>query len=49
FHSASRNYSDTPKWSVVFTFRPSDNPPIPGTRSASLPELQIPVPVPLVE
>jgi len=41
FHAADRNRSTEPKFSVVFTFRPDDNPPIPGTRSASLPELII--------
>ncbi|MFQ5732366.1 MAG: phytanoyl-CoA dioxygenase family protein [Planctomycetaceae bacterium] len=39
FHAATRNFTATPKFSVVFTFRPADNRPIPGTRSASLPEL----------
>jgi phytanoyl-CoA hydroxylase len=42
-HAADRNRSDTTKVSVVFTFRPGDNPPTAGTRSASLPELLIPV------
>lgn len=42
FHSATRNHSEAPKFSVVFTFRPGDNPPAPGTRSASLPELLVP-------
>jgi phytanoyl-CoA hydroxylase len=42
FHTADRNRSQDPKFSVVFTFRPGDNPPIPGTRSASLPELIVP-------
>jgi len=41
-HAADRNRSDQPKFSVVFTFRPADNPPIPGTRSASLPEFIVP-------
>lgn len=41
-HAASRNFSDQTKFSAVFTFRPGDNLPIPGTRSASLPELQLP-------
>ena len=39
FHSATRNYSDTPKLSAVFTFRAADNVPLPGTRSDELPEL----------
>ena len=41
FHSATRNHAGRQKYSVVFTFRPDDNPPIPGSRSASLPELII--------
>ena len=39
FHAATRNYSDQPKHSVVFTFRRLDNPPLPDTRSSELPEL----------
>jgi len=39
FHSATRNYSDQPKCSAVFTFRGLWNTPLPGTRSAALPEL----------
>lgn len=42
FHAASRNKTDQPKFSVVFTFRPADNPPNPGTRSASMPEMTLP-------
>lgn len=42
FHAATRNDTQQPKFSVVFTFRPQDNRPIPGTRSASLPELLLP-------
>jgi phytanoyl-CoA hydroxylase len=38
-HAATRNFSDRPKFSVVFTFRPLDNPPRAGSRSASMPEL----------
>ncbi len=41
-HAASRNYTDEPKFSVVMTFRPADNPPQPGTRSAAMSELLIP-------
>jgi phytanoyl-CoA hydroxylase len=44
FHAASRNHSDVTKMSVVFTFRSADNPPLPQTRSASLPELLLPGP-----
>ncbi len=42
FHAAGRNHTDHTKYSVVFTFRPEDNPPKPGTRSASMPELLLP-------
>jgi len=44
FHAASRNHSDATKMSVVFTFRSADNPPLPNSRSASLPELLLPAP-----
>ena len=37
-HAATRNHTDATKYSVVFTFRSIDNPPLPGTRSSSLPE-----------
>jgi phytanoyl-CoA hydroxylase len=42
FHAATRNHTDQPKFSVVFTFRPEDNRPRPGTRSSSLPEILLP-------
>ena len=35
-HSAGTNQTDTTKYSVVFTYRSADNPPLPGSRSASL-------------
>lgn len=38
-HAASRNTTQETKYSVVFTFRAADNPPLPNTRSSSLPEL----------
>ncbi len=41
FHAASRNFTLNPKFSLVFTVRPADNPPLPGSRSASMPELLI--------
>jgi phytanoyl-CoA hydroxylase len=41
FHAAGRNQTSETKFSVVFTFRPLDNPPIAGTRSAA-PELLLP-------
>lgn len=39
FHAASRNLTRETKYSVVFTFRGADNPPLAGSRSAALPEL----------
>lgn len=38
-HSASRNHTDQTKYSVVFTFRSADNPPIAGSRSSASPEI----------
>jgi phytanoyl-CoA hydroxylase len=42
FHAADQNNSETPKFSAVLTYRPADNPPLPNSRSSSLPELVIP-------
>ncbi|TDK62799.1 phytanoyl-CoA dioxygenase family protein [Sapientia aquatica] len=41
FHAAGRNQTDQTKFSMVFTYRASDNPPLPGSRSASLPEIEL--------
>jgi phytanoyl-CoA hydroxylase len=41
-HAADRNRTDQTKYAAVFTFRPLDNPPVPGGRSASKPELLLP-------
>ncbi|MBD3672132.1 MAG: phytanoyl-CoA dioxygenase family protein [Planctomycetaceae bacterium] len=41
FHAATRNYTDQPKYSAVFTFRGGDNAPIEGSRSASMPEITL--------
>ncbi|MET3107241.1 phytanoyl-CoA hydroxylase [Oxalobacteraceae bacterium GrIS 2.11] len=41
FHAAGRNQTGDTKFSMVFTYRAADNPPIPDTRSTSLPELFI--------
>lgn len=38
-HGASRNLTGDTKFSVVFTFHGADNRPLPGSRSAALPEL----------
>jgi phytanoyl-CoA hydroxylase len=42
FHAAGRNRSANARKSVLFTYRTTDNFPIPGTRSAAHPELYIP-------
>jgi len=41
-HAASKNCTQAPKFAAVFTFRPADNPPIPGSRSAEAAELLLP-------
>ena len=41
-HAADRNRTNRPKYSVVFTFRPFENYPLPGTRSGEFPELLVP-------
>lgn len=38
-HAATRNNTSETKYSVVFTFRGLNNPPLPGSRSAKSPEL----------
>jgi len=40
-HAATRNYEQQTKLAAVFTFRRPDDTPIPGTRSASLPDVEI--------
>lgn len=41
FHAAGANSTSETKHSVVFTYRGGDNAPLPGSRSASLPEMLI--------
>lgn len=41
-HAAGRNHTTEPKFSLVYTYRPADNPPLPGNRSTQLPEIAIP-------
>lgn len=41
FHAAGCNQTAHSKFSMVFTYRAADNPPQAGTRSASLPEIEI--------
>jgi phytanoyl-CoA hydroxylase len=40
-HSAGSNRTDETKLSLVFTYHAADNPPLAGTRSASLPSVGI--------
>ncbi len=39
FHGAERNQTDQAKFSLVFTYRPADNLPLAGSRSAQMPEI----------
>jgi phytanoyl-CoA hydroxylase len=39
FHAAGRNATNRTKFSMVFTYRSGDNPPIPGSRSSSKDEI----------
>lgn len=39
FHAAGRNQTTQTKYSMVFTYRALDNPPVAGSRSDSLPEV----------
>ncbi len=41
FHAAGKNHTSQTKFSMVFTYRAEDNPPIEGTRSTRLPEVRI--------
>ncbi len=41
FHAAGRNTSTAVKLSPVFTYHTADNQPIPGTRSAALPSIEV--------
>ena len=40
-HSAGKNLSDEVKFSLVYTYHGRTNPPRPGTRSASKPEIEL--------
>ncbi len=41
FHAAGRNTTSTVKLSPVFTYHTADNHPIPGTRSAAYPSIEV--------
>jgi len=41
FHAAGRNRTGQTKYSVVFTYHAADNRPLPGSRSASLPDIAL--------
>lgn len=41
FHAAGHNQTADTKFSLVFTYRAADNPPLAGTRSASLPDIPL--------
>ena len=41
FHAAGRNDTDRVKLSLVFTYHAADNHPIPGTRSAQYPSINV--------
>ncbi|MGE0556721.1 MAG: phytanoyl-CoA dioxygenase family protein [Burkholderiales bacterium] len=41
FHAAGHNRAVHTKFSVVYTYRAPDNPPLPGSRSAGLPEVNL--------
>jgi phytanoyl-CoA hydroxylase len=41
FHAAGHNQSADTKFSLVFTYHASDNRPLPGTRSAALPSVEL--------
>jgi phytanoyl-CoA hydroxylase len=43
-HFAEQNISDAVKFSLVFTYHGMSNAPLPGTRSASLPEVSFDTP-----
>jgi len=44
FHAAGSNTTQETKFSVVFTYHTAANPPLPGSRSAALPDVPLPAP-----
>jgi phytanoyl-CoA hydroxylase len=41
FHAAGHNRAAQTKFSAVFTYHTTDNPPLPGTRSAAVPDIPL--------
>jgi phytanoyl-CoA hydroxylase len=41
FHAAGRNATNEPKFSVVFSYRPENNLPLPNTRSSAVPDVPL--------
>ena len=41
FHAAGNNQTQQTKFSLVFTYHAADNPPVPGSRSARLPDIPL--------
>ncbi len=41
FHAAGANRTQATKFSLVTTYHTADNPPLSGTRSASLPSIAL--------
>ncbi|MGQ0749566.1 MAG: phytanoyl-CoA dioxygenase family protein [Betaproteobacteria bacterium] len=46
FHAAGDNRTQSTKYSLVYTYHAADNRPVPGTRSAALPDIPLAAPVP---
>lgn len=46
FHAAGNNRTPSTKYSLVYTYHAADNRPLPGTRSAALPDIPLAAPVP---
>lgn len=44
FHAAGNNRTQSTKYSLVYTYHAADNRPVPGTRSAALPDIPLAAP-----
>lgn len=47
FHAAGRNLTERRKFALVYTYRAEDNPPLPDSKSTRLPEVPVPIKVPV--